>query len=59
MFTSQPGGNNFPTPTNTTPFDPFSGDPFVNTTQSNSGFDDAFATNWGDKVCTQSVAIAT
>ena len=53
---TQTGSNNFPTPTNAS-FDPFSGDPFGTTTtttnttsSSNTGFDDAFATNWGGKV---------
>ena len=51
---TQTGSNNFPTPTNNSSFDPFSGgDPFAtpsNTTTTGTGFDDAFATNWGGKV---------
>jgi len=43
--------SNFPTPTNNTSFDPFSGgDPFATNTTTNTGFDDAFAMNWGAKV---------
>ena len=53
---TQTSSNNFPTPTNNAPFDPFSGDPFgtnstaTATSSSSTGFEDAFATNWGGKV---------